>query len=296
MFKEEEQDAADAGIDAFVSLEGLRFHYVRWGNPEAPLIICLHGLRSYARTFEPLARVLADRFHVLALDQRGRGDTDWDPACNYYIDQYVRDLEALVERLGCDKFHLLGHSMGGANALYYAFRNPDRLMSVILEDSGPGASDVGSAGVERIKRELRSTPMSFPSWDEATAFWRSARPNVTEEAIVSRVANSLREFEGRIVWKHDQAGIAECRISPAPGRAAPDLWPGVDAVKCPALILRGANSDYLSKETAVAVCRRNSNFKMHEIPAAGHYVHDDNPDAFIRAVEAFLAATEDRRA
>lgn len=288
-----EQSAANEGIDAFVSLEGLQFHYVSWGAQSNPLIICLHGLRSYARTFEPLARLLADRFHVLALDQRGRGDTDWDPACNYYIDQYVRDLEALVERLGCDKFHLLGHSMGGANALYFASRNPDRLMSVILEDSGPGASDAGSAGVERIKSELLSTPMSFPSWDEAKAFWRSVRPNVTEEAIASRVANSLREFEGRIVWKHDQAGIAECRISSTSGRAAPDLWPGVDAIKCPALILRGANSDYLSKETAVAVCRRNSHFKMHEIPAAGHYAHDDNPGVFMKVVEEFLTATQD---
>tara|TARA_B100000965_G_scaffold29850_1_gene22117 strand:- start:4597 stop:5505 length:909 start_codon:yes stop_codon:yes gene_type:complete len=285
---------SDTGVDGFFTFEGLRFHYVTWGDPSLPLLICLHGLRSYARTFEPFALRLADRFHVLSLDQRGRGDTDWDPAKNYFADQYVRDLEALVAELGCRRFHLLGHSMGGANALLYASRNSERLASIILEESGPGSSVGGSAGVERIKAELHSTPMAFSSWEDAAAFWRSVRPNVTEAAISSRVKNSLRRTGDRIVWKHDQAGIAECRISPDAGRGTPDLWPGVDAVRCPALILRGENSDYLSKETATAVCRRNSNFQMHEIAGAGHYVHDDNPDEFMRIAEAFLVDAQGR--
>ena len=178
--------------------------------------------------------------------------------------------------------------MGGANALLYASRHPDRLLSVIVEDSGPGAAAGNSSGLQRIKKELLSTPMSFSTWEEARAFWRSIRPNVTEEALSSRVENSLRETSEGIVWKHDQAGIAECRLSPAQGRGTPDLWPGVDAVRCPALILRGANSDYLSRETMTAVCQRNPNFGMYEVVEAGHYIHDDNPEEFFKIVEAFL--------
>lgn len=279
---------SDSGTEHFVALNGLRFHYVTWGNPKSPMLICLHGLRGYARTFEPLAKRMMDRLFVLSLDQRGRGDTDWDPNLNYYTDQYVQDLEALAEHLGRDRFHLLGHSMGGANALLYAYRNPGRLASIVLEDSGPGTASADRPSVQRIFSELKSTPMFFSLWEEAAVFWRSVRPNVSDAAIASRMANSMREADGRIVWKHDQAGIAQCRINPASGRGTPDLWPCVDAIQCSGLILRGAKSDYLSRETVEAVCTRNPNVDMYEVPDAGHYVHDDNPEDFMRIVEAFL--------
>lgn len=282
-------EIANTGEDHFVVLNGLRFHFVTWGDPDLPLLICLHGLRGYARTFDLVAERFQDRFYVVALDQRGRGDTQWDKERNYYTDQYVRDLEAFADHLGRERFHLLGHSMGGANALMYAGRHADRVLSLVLEDAGPGAANPGSAGVARIFEELRSTPMSFASWAEAAAFWRKVRPNVTEKAIASRVTNSLRIDGGVIVWKHDQEGIAECRINPALGRGAPDLWPSVDAVRCPGLILRGALSDYLKADTARDVCTRNGNFTMYEIPSAGHYVHDDNPEVFLQRLEPFLA-------
>ncbi|MDF1747539.1 MAG: alpha/beta hydrolase [Alphaproteobacteria bacterium] len=278
----------NTGEDHFVDIDGMRFHYVTWGDPSLPVLVCLHGLRGYARTFDLIAHRMQDRFHVVALDQRGRGDTDWDPDRNYYTDQYVSDLERFLDILNFQKVHLLGHSMGGANALMYAGRHPERVVSLILEDSGPGAANPGSAGVARIFEELKKTPMEFADWDEASVFWRKARPNVSDAAIASRVANSLKELQGKLVWKHDQAGIAACRISPAEGRGAPDLWPSVDAVQCPALILRGANSDYLKLETAKAVCERNKRFEMHEIAAAGHYVHDDNLADFLAVVDPFL--------
>jgi len=281
-------EVPQTGEDHEVVLDGLQFHYVTWGNPDLPALICLHGLRSYARTFDLIAERLQDRFHIVGLDQRGRGDTAWDPDRNYYTDQYVKDLEAFVDSLGVQKFHILGHSMGGANALMYAGRHSGRVLSLILEDSGPGAATPGSAGVERIFQELKSTPMSFDSWADGEAFWRKVRPNVTDQAIASRVANSLHEVDGKVVWKHDQAGIAECRINPAEGRGAPDLWPSVETVECPALIIRGALSDYLKPAICEEVCSRNNRFTMYEIPSAGHYVHDDNPDAFFEVIEPFL--------
>jgi pimeloyl-ACP methyl ester carboxylesterase len=281
-------DVQNTGDDHFVDIKGMQFHYVTWGDPSLPVLICLHGLRGYARTFDMIAHRMQDRFYVVALDQRGRGDTDWDPDRNYYTDQYVADLEAFIDALNFKRVHLLGHSMGGANALMYAGRHPDRVVSLILEDSGPGAANPGSAGVARIFEELKKTPMAFSNWDEAEAFWRKARPNVSDAAIASRVKNSLKELQGELVWKHDQAGIAACRISPAEGRGAPDLWPSVDRVDCPALILRGAKSDYLKLETATAVCERNDRFAMHEIAEAGHYVHDDNLTDFMKIADPFL--------
>ena len=143
------------GQDGFVELNGLRFHYVWWGDRGLPSLVCLHGLRSYGRTFAPLAATLANDYCVIALDQRGRGETGWDPGRNYYTGQYAADLAAFVDHLQLCRFHLLGHSMGGINAMVYGGTHPERLLSLILEDSGPGAS-TGSAGATRA--EAASAP------------------------------------------------------------------------------------------------------------------------------------------
>lgn len=135
----------------------MRLHYVSWGRDDAPAVVMLHGLRSYAQTWADAAHALTDRYRVVALDQRGRGASDWDPRREYYAAAYVRDLDALVRALGLRRFVLVGHSMGGANAFVYAGRDPERLAGLVIEDMGPGAS-IGSQGSARIKRELLETP------------------------------------------------------------------------------------------------------------------------------------------
>lgn len=279
---------ADCGQDLYIQLNGLNFHYVEWGKRSAPALVLLHGLRSYARTFEPLANVLKEHFRIIALDQRGRGLSDWDPGQNYYTDQYVTDLSALVDALELERFHLLGHSLGGINALSYSSLHPERLFSVMLEDYGPGANQ-GGAGLERIRRELQNTPMQFRDWNEASEFWRRVSPNVTPQALQSRLHHSLRETEQGIAWRHDQAGIAQTRLSPDPARSVPDLWPAVDALACPVLLIRGKNSDYLTDDIAAEMAARNPNIVVKHIKGAGHYVHDDNPADFQNSVKTFLA-------
>lgn len=273
---------------AFTEVNGLRLHHLEWGPADGPVLVALHGLRSYAQTFEGVAAALGDRFRVIALDQRGRGLSDWDPQRRYDTLTYVDDLAAWADALGLARFHLLGHSMGGANAIVYAAREPARVASLIVEDNGPGAS-AGSAGAERIKRELANTPDAFADWDEAARFWRSIRPGVTEEAIASRVRHSLRADDtGRIVWRHDQAGIADARLRIAPT----DLWPHLLAVRCPILLLRGGDSDFVPEAVAAQMQSRCPSLERVDIAGAGHYVHDDQPQAFIAALQRFLQRVE----
>src|SRR5690349_274468 len=129
-----------SGRDGSFISDGLRLRYVEWGAPTAPAIVALHGLRSFAYTWEPLALHLEGRCRVIALDQRGRGESDWDPHRRYYTSEYVRDLERLVDSLHLERFVLLGHSMGGATAFVYASRHPDRLAGLVIEEMGPGSS------------------------------------------------------------------------------------------------------------------------------------------------------------
>lgn len=275
--------------EGWVHSEGLRLRYVEWGAIDAPAIVALHGLRSFAYTWEPVALPLADRFRVIALDQRGRGESDWDPQRRYFTDHYLLDLDALVAQLGLARFVLLGHSMGGATAFVYAARSPERLNALVVEDMGPGAS-AGGAGADRIRRELQSTPAGFDDWDQARAYWRSKRPGVSDAALEARVQHSMRaDSQGRIVWRHDADGIAQARIGATPAQLV-DLWPHVEAVRTPTLLLRGAQSDFLTAPTAQEMARRNPRIRCVEVPAASHYVHDDNLAGFQAALHAFLQA------
>jgi pimeloyl-ACP methyl ester carboxylesterase len=275
--------------EGWIDSDGLRLRYVEWGSSTAPAIVALHGLRSFAYTWEPVALPLANRFRIVALDQRGRGLSDWDPERRYFTSQYVMDLERLVEVLGLRRFVLVGHSMGGANALVYASRHSEHLAGLVIEDMGPGAS-ASSAGADRIRRELLATPDRFSTWEEAAAFWRRQRPNISAAALQARVQHSMKtDINGCIVWRHDAAGIAHARLH-ATAQQLVDLWPHVVAVRCPVLLLRGADSDFLAPEVAQAMCQRNPRIQYREIAAASHYVHDDNLEAFAAALHESLAS------
>lgn len=269
----------------------LSLRLLEWGDPAASPIVMLHGIRGYARTFASLAKALLPRFRTIAYDQRGRGESDWDPARQYYNDAYVRDLEAVVNQLGLKRFDLLGHSMGGIAAYVYAAANPERVRRLVIEDAGPGASD-DSAGSVRIRQELLSAPDSFESWDAAVEFMRKLRPTVTEAARLDRLRNMLKQrSDGTWTWQYDHLGIAEARLNPDPSRQV-DLWPHVEAISCPTLILRGGRSDYLKKEAAEAMSARNPNLRWRDVADAGHYVHDDQPQVFEDWVSSFLAETD----
>ena len=272
--------------DQYLTVNGLRLHYLEWGRSAAPTIIMLHGLRGYAHTWDGLARELVDDFHILALDQRGRGESDWDSTANYTRDAYVADLESFVEQLGLERFILVGHSMGGANTLAYTTAHPDRVSAAIIEDMGP-ATTPPAPGTARIGRELDATPSRFASWADTEVFVRQLRPGLSDTTIASVVASSLKELpDGQITWKYDLDGIRQARQR---GGSIGDLWPCVRGLQCPTLVLRGGESDILAAATAQAMADANPNVSWVEIPGASHFVHDDQPAAFNRAVTAFLS-------
>lgn len=279
-----------APASRYLTVQGLPHHVLLWGDPGAPVVVLLHGLRSYAHTWAELAAALAGSYHVIAPDFRGRGGSAWDPAQDYYQDTYVADLEALVAQLGLDRFALIGHSLGGAVGYAYAARHPERVTRLVVEDIGPGSS-TQTPGAGRILRELADTPTDFESLDQVRAYWRRIRPGISDEALESRVRHTVRPGDGgRWKWKLDMTGIANARRAVAPGRSV-DLWACVEALRCPTLVIRGARSDFLPVQTCQDLARRQPLIRWAEVPDAGHYVHDDNPEAVIHLVTAFLTGT-----
>lgn len=279
--------AGQLRTDGEVVVNGLTAHYVEWGDPQAPPVVFLHGLRSYAETWEPIASAFADRYRCIALDHRGRGRSGWPADGDYSTAAYVSDVGAFVDALGLGEFLLVGHSMGGTNALVYAAANPERVRALVLEDIGPGSS-TGSDGAARIKGELAATPRTFADADAARAFWRSTRPGISAEALDSRMTYTLRPTpDGDLVWRYDLEGIAAARLDPDPTRFV-DLWPPLLSLTCPVLVLRGANSDFLPAPVADEMVARQPHVRLVVIPDAGHYVHDDNLAAFLPALAGYL--------
>jgi pimeloyl-ACP methyl ester carboxylesterase len=272
----------------FVDIDGLTHHYLQWGGEDAPAVLMLHGLRSYAHTWAPVAQVLVLSHRVIAPDFRGRGQSSWDPRRDYFTNAYVDDVEKLVAHLGLTHVSVVGHSMGGAVGYAYAARRPDQVDALLVEDIGPGSS-TSSAGADRILREMADTPEEFESLDAVRAYWRRIRPDITDEALASRIQHTVRPAaDGRWEWKLDMAGIAAARQSGDPAGAV-DLWECVESLRCPTLVIRGAQSDFLPAQTCAEMAERQPLLRWAEVPNAGHYVHDDNPAAFTRLVLDFLA-------
>jgi esterase len=271
-----------------VPVNGLSYRYLRWGDERSPAVLMLHGLRSYAHTWEPVASALSSTHLVIAPDFRGRGDSSWDPGHDYFTNAYVRDIEDLAARLGLARFSIVGHSMGGTVGYAYAARHPGQVRRMVVEDIGPGSS-TQTAGADRVLREMSATPESFASLDAVRAYWRATRPGITEDALASRIQHTVRSGpDGRWQWKLDMTGIAKARLSGDPAGPV-DLWECVDALRCPTLVIRGARSDFLPAGTCERMAQRQAFVEWAEVPGAGHYVHDDNPAAFIRLVTGFLS-------
>lgn len=273
--------------DYTLPLGALNFHVTEWGQPAAQPVVMMHGIRGYSETFAGVAASLQPDFRVIAFDQRGRGQSDWDPHWDYYTDTYVKDLALLVDQLALPRFDLLGHSMGGINALVYAAQQPGRVRRLVIEDAGPGAFE-RSAGAARIRKELATTPSHFEGWEQATEFMRALRPSVSEAARQQRLQQMLKPMAGgQWTWRYDHAGIVSTRLNPDPSRVV-DLRPSVHAIACPTLVIRGGRSDYLQPDMVNQMLALNPLLQSIDIEDAGHYIHDDQPARFNQVVRQFL--------
>ena len=118
--------------DGFIVVNGMNFHYLEWGDDTNPDVLLLHGASQQAHSWDFVSLSLADKYHVLAWDQRGHGDTDWAPEGDYSIEAHQRDLDGFVQVCGMDSFVLIGHSMGGRNSYIWTSRHPGCLKGLVI--------------------------------------------------------------------------------------------------------------------------------------------------------------------
>jgi pimeloyl-ACP methyl ester carboxylesterase len=272
--------------DKFVELGGLRFHFRAWGSRSTPTLVILHGATSHARSNDGLARAMADRCRVLAYDQRGHGETDW--AKNYAIDSMLGDLAAFIRQLGLGRVALVGYSMGGVVAYLYAAQHPEQVDRLVIGDIGPNLATSAAAAQAQAGFGMAAQAV-FDEPETAVQIARALDPLAAEADLREHTLyNLVQRDDGHWAWRFDGAGLARDLFSHGPSEA--EQWNSLSQLRCPTLLLRGAQSEMLSLDEAERMAKTIQNCRFVEIPSSGHPIPLDNPAGLLAAVEPFLVS------
>jgi pimeloyl-ACP methyl ester carboxylesterase len=269
--------------DRRVTASGLSFHYVEWGAPQAPPLLCLHGITQTAHSWDEVAAELSSTYRVLCFDQRGHGDSDWAPDGDYSRQTQAADLDAITDALHLPHFILAGMSMGGINAITFTARHPDKLRALIIVDVSP---EIQVKGVEHIRNFIQA-PDELDSFEAFVARAHQFNPRRSLDNIRSRLSHNLKQLpSGKWTWKYDKALRSPERGFHA--GALQNLWDDVHAIRCPTLLIKGDESDILSAASAGRMQAAIPGSRAAVVPGAGHSVMGDNPAAFVAAARSFL--------
>ena len=270
--------------DQTINVNGINLHYLDWGNEGKPKVLLLHGLRGHSHSWDDVAEEFCQDYNILALDQRGRGESDWAPGGDYSSESYVADLEGFCEAVGFDSFILVGHSMGGRNSMAFAKDNADKLQKLVIIDIGP---DLDPKGSGRITQEMIDVPEEFDSFEDVFAYQSKQNRFCSEPVLRRRLTYATKELpNGKFGWRYDLE-IREQRRNNT-GSKQPDLWLNLPGIKCPVLIVRGSETDTLGLATAEKMTDVLPNGKLVNVERAAHMVFEDNPDGFIQELHNFL--------
>jgi len=266
----------------FVEIDGLRLSFLEWGIAGCPVICFLHGGSAHAHWFDLVAPAFVDRFHVIALDQRGHGESQWAEPPAYATENFAADLLGVIDALGWRRVALVGHSMGGHNAMSFSAWHPDRVSALVIVDSRPA---IPTDRLDRLRRRGERTLRPYPTLEAAAQSFRLLpRETAADPAFLAHLgAAGVVERDGAWVYRFDPASNS--------GRRPVDAWSLLDRIAAPTLIARGELSPVLPRVMADKLRAAIRSATLAEIPASYHHLVLDNPAGFVRALEEFLAAS-----
>ncbi|WP_418314785.1 alpha/beta fold hydrolase [Piscinibacter sakaiensis] len=272
-----------------------RMAYWEWGAADNPrVLVCVHGLSRQGRDFDKLARTMLDQYRVICPDVVGRGQSDFlaDPS-GYQLPAYVADMVTLLARLDARQLHWVGTSMGGLIGMGLASLANSPIERLVLNDVGPAIAPEALARIGTYVGAALQWPSVEAAADYLLTISQGFGPHSREQwlELTQAMVKPAKATDGAAVWEpHYDPGIAVPfrAITPEIAKAGEaQLWKAYDAVRCPTLLLRGAESDLLTIETAREMTCRGPRAELHELPGVGHaptLVHDDQ----IAVVRDFL--------
>ena len=267
-----------AYADRFVTVNGLRIHYLDWGNPGKPPMILIHGIARHAHTFDHIAPHFARDYHVLAIDMRGHGDSSWDPKGNYLVEDHVKDLEGLVRQLKLTHITMLGNSTGGRVVQVFAGMHPGLVAKLIVEDVGPQRpEDIASGFARRVQQEANG----WASEEELVQQLVKENRGVAEASVRNYAHFGVKpRADGRFVWKRDPNLVK--------GFVPTDLWSSVRRITSPTIYILGGKSTIVPADTQQELKKALRDCEIVTMPGLGHYPDEDDTPGFLALVGRFL--------
>ncbi|NUA25544.1 alpha/beta fold hydrolase [Cupriavidus basilensis] len=286
------------GFVQCISPAGLhRMAYHEWGDPTNPrVLMCVHGLTRTGRDFDTVAAALCGEYRVVCPDVVGRGRSDWlaDPR-RYVVPQYVSDMVTLIARLNVEQVDWFGTSMGGLIGMGLAGLPKSPVRKLLLNDVGPR---IAASAVERIGAYL-GLPVRFKTFEEGLAYLQTISASFGRHTpeqwreLNGAILKPVQGAEGLEWGLHYDLAMALPFRETTPeqvsaGEAA--LWQMFEAIQAPTLVVRGAQSDLLTRETVAEMVARGRNVTAVEVPDVGHAPTFIDPAQVAIAKQFFLGA------
>ncbi|HEY9218182.1 MAG TPA: alpha/beta hydrolase [Phenylobacterium sp.] len=282
----------------FFFSQRLKLHYVDWGNESAPPLLLVHGGLDHCRNWDWVAQRMRDRYHVIAPDLRGHGDSAWAVGGGYDMAGYIYDLAQIIHQKQLAPVTIISHSLGAGIALNYCGAFPDTVKKIVaIEGLGPSPAVMAEQTKRPIDERLRTwvterrknsgrSPKRYASLEEAVSRMADENPHLSpEQARHLTVYGAHQNEDGSYSWKFDNYARGGGGVGGLSHDDQHALW---RAITAPVLLVRGMES-WASDPVEDGRIVNFHNAKLANFEGAGHWVHHDKLEEFMAAVEAFLA-------
>lgn len=271
--------------DGAVEVNGLSFHYVDWGNPQAPPMLLLHATASHVHLWDHFARRFQGAFHVVAFDSRGNGDSDWpeDYTTGYAQENWVKDIKGVIDALGLAPVTLIGVSTGANNAMHFTAAHPEDVSRLVMIEMAP---EVRREGVTRVISQIPAQE-EFDSLDDAIAYLAGSAGRADPVLAREHAIHLVKPIEG---GRYGMKGDPNLRRRDwrRPLHTSEENWAAAHAVSCPTLLVRGGDSRLVAADIAERMRDEMQQADLVTIEGAGHMVPLHKPVELEAAVAAWL--------
>ncbi|HKI73902.1 MAG TPA: alpha/beta hydrolase [Pseudomonadales bacterium] len=273
----------------------LRLHFLDWGNHDAPNVLLVHGVQDHCHSWDWVSEILCSDYHVVVPDLRGHGDSEWNRGSSYNTLDYVYDIAQLVDQFDLAPVHIIAHSMGGNIASIYAGTYPDKVASFIsVEGVGGwrGWFQGASSPQERVRTWVDGVrglagrvPRRYETLSDAFQRMQKSNPHLSEaQARHLTIHGANRNEDGTYTWKFDNYTHSRAAYS-IPYDDMTAIW---DQIDCPMLMINATNG-YGHRTGQGDSLPHFRGARVVNVDGAGHWVHHDQFDTFMKLTQDFLA-------
>ena len=280
-------------ISHFFYSDRLKLQFWDWGTEGKPTLILVHGGLDHARNWDWVAKALRDDYHVYALDLRGHGNSAWAPGALYSIAEHILDLSVLADIINQFPVRIIGHSLGAITTLLYAGVFPERVAKLVaIEGLGLPLQEARYTAPERMRRWIdkvraveNRTQHSYPNLEAAVARMKEANPFLSDEVAKHLTLHGTNwNADGSIIWKFDNYA----RLFPPYGANLQEAAEILRQITCPVMLFWGRQSFAKDPETD-PLAQEIANRRIVKVDQAGHWLHHDQLEIFLRETKKFLA-------